>query len=831
MQGNYASSSKGLTACAAMLFISIAVLSGIHGYLLQSFISLLVLVPFLALAYPFSAFLLGRGPNAILFTIPIGYILHAVFLSITGVIFGIKVLSFILYFFAFAGFAFYFYRKSAPPTGNESWNKTDWYLLFLWLFCTLAVLAVPFAHIGTPVNGGLAYRAYFNTDFFRHMAVAANLANQGIPPENPYFSDYILRYYWFFHIIPAFWLKLFPWFSLDYLMLQFNVLLAMAFCAALYAAVRYFTQRKRTRIMTLLLFLFGGSYEGFYLLFHFYGEKLPWMAFREWNVDAILRWLYRAPQVDTLFRGMLYGPQHLIGLCMFFLLLINWKSASTFSRRMLLYFLVFAVTGFTVIIAGALILGCAVMLLIELYRNPREKWKEVLVSGALGIIFLAVFFFVFQMFGTKGGEVQFEVNYFVLANIAKYIPLNWGAILIAGVAGIIFRPKKIPAGTLLFYLALCCVLIIFINIDVPGLSEITLKMGILSYVVLLIFAAGFFDDARFSTPALTIALTLMLAPSFLTLAMDWYNNQDVSNSKFTSIISPEDQEIYRWIQTNVEKNACIQSKPGGDGFLEEYVTELPALGRRPEYLGDKVHSRLYQISKEEVQFRDRILSKIFGFYSSGGRISALSHRAGIQYFFISSSENLKPFEARMRGPYFELLRQEKDARLYRVVKKIPRVIDLERNILLQDDETGATLLEVEYGPGFFDPETQDDFETIRWMNSNGRLELISQKRLKGTFSFTAYSEPYRRQIAVFLNGRPVGGERAKIRGIRVNVKLQLQRGTNVIELREPETYPGKKPPTDADRTGRVYKIEDLTFTEIGKPVVKETQSYSGFGIR
>ncbi len=518
MQGNHASSSKtsfgSLTACTAILFVCVAVISGIHGYLLQSFVSLFVLVCFLALAYPFSAFLLGRGPNAIIFTIPVGYILHAVFLSLTGVIFGISVLSFILYFFAFAALAFYFHRRSVPAAEAHSWDQADWYLLFLWLFCTLAVLAIPFVHVGTPVSGGHAYRAYFNTDFFRHIAVAANLANHGIPPENPYFSDHILRYYWFFHIIPAFWLKLFPSFSADYMMLQFNVLLAMGFCAALYAGIRYFTQRKRTRVMTLLLFLFGGSYEGFYLLFHFYGEKLPWMSFREWNVDAILRWLYRAPQVDTLFRGMLYGPQHLIGLSTFVLFLLAWKKAASFRRRIFLHVLLFAITGFTVIIAGALILGSAVMLLVELYKNPRVKWKEVLCAGALGLIFLTAYFFLFQMFGTKAGEVQFEINHFVLANITKYIPLNWGAILIAGVAGIIFRSKNIPSKTLLFYLALCCVLIIFINIDVPGLSEITLKMGILSYVVLLIFAAGFFDDSRFSTPALSIALALMLAPVF-----------------------------------------------------------------------------------------------------------------------------------------------------------------------------------------------------------------------------------------------------------------------------------------------------------------------------
>jgi hypothetical protein len=816
MQGNHISSLRALIVCAAILFVGVTVVSGIHGYLFHSFISLLLLILFLALAYPFAVFLLGRGPNAIIFTFPIGYILHAILLSLIGVLFGITLFNLVLYFLAFGAVARFFHRRFNVQREAHSWDRTDWLILFLWLFATLAVLAIPLAHVGLPVNSGHAYRAYFNTDFFRHMAVAANLANNGIPPENPYFNGYVLRYYWFFHIIPAYWLKLFSSYSLDYLMVQFNLVIALMFSGVLYCGIRHFTDSKRARVLVLPLFLFGGSYEGMYLLFHFYGERLPLMAFREWNVDAILRWLFRAPQVDTLFRGMLYGPQHMIGLSVFVLLLLAWKHAVSLGRRLFLYALVFAITGFTVIIAGVLILVCAVMLLAETFRDPRIKWKEVLISGILGITFLGAYFFLFQMFGTKGGEVKFEINYFVLGNIAKYIPLNWGAILIAGVAGIIFSSKKIPRTQLLFYLALCFLFIIFINIDVPGLSEITLKMGILSYVILLIFSAGFFDNPRFSTPVLSLALILMLAPALVTFGMDWYNNQDVSNYKFTSVISSDDQEVYNWMQSHLEKNACVQTVLRDEGFLEGYVTEIPAMGRRPVYLGDKVHSRLYQITKEEVQYRDKIVGKIFQSYSDG-QISALAQRAGINYFFVSSNENLKPFEERIRGAFFEIVRHEKEARLYRVVKKTPTVLELEPHILLQDDETGEIILEVEYADGFFPPQEQDDFHTLRWMNAYGKLVLRADQRLRGNLSFNVYSEPYRRQIAVYLNGQYIGGERAKIRGIPVNLKVQLRRGANVVEFREPETYPGKKPPMEADRTGRIYKIEQLQFTSASEP--------------
>ncbi|HSE41280.1 MAG TPA: hypothetical protein VLH08_11000, partial [Acidobacteriota bacterium] len=125
------------------------------------------------------------------------------------------------------------------------------------------------------------------------------------------------------------------------------------------------------------------------------------------------------------------------------------------------------------------------------------------------------------------------------------------------------------------------------------------------------------------------------------------------------------------------------------------------------------------------------------------------------------------------------------------------------------------------GEGFFQPEVLEDFYTFRWMNSYGKLTLIANQRLRGNLSFALYSEPYRRYVSLFLDGRSIGQERAKIRGMPVNITIGLHKGRNILELREPETYPGKKPPTEEDRTGRIYKVEQLQFTPI------EYESVSG----
>ena len=248
-------------------------------------------------------------------------------------------------------------------------------MLLLWLGVIIAAVALPFLHVGYPTSQGYAYRAYFNADF-RNMAVAASLSHTGIPPNHPYFSGQPMGYYWFFHLIPAYWMKLFPSFPLESIMLQFHLAFALMFVAALFGTIRHFTVSRRVHFAMLPLFLFGGSYEGLYVLYQLHVRKMRLMGFTDWNIDAILRWFWNAPQVDTLFRPLLYAPMHIQGLIIFLLVILSWKLCTSLAQRLLLYGLLFIVAGSTIVVAGPIISGVALLLLWETVQTPRSKWVD-----------------------------------------------------------------------------------------------------------------------------------------------------------------------------------------------------------------------------------------------------------------------------------------------------------------------------------------------------------------------------------------------------------------------------------------------------------------------
>ncbi len=803
---------KGIGIAAVLIFFAAVFISKIHGSVFLAITSYLLLLIFCLPAYPLIRFLLGRGPLTWIFAFPAGYTLQAFFLAFWGKFFGINITTFVLQLVLSCIVALILVRKN-PKHTDEFWNRSDLWMLLLWLSVIIAAVALPFLHVGYPTAEGYAYRAYFNADFFRNMAVAASLSHTGIPPNHPYFSGQPMGYYWFFHLIPAYWMKLFPSFPLESIMLQFHLAFALMFVAALFGTIRHFTVSRRVQFAMLPLFLFGGSYEGLFVLYQLHVRKMRLIGFTDWNIDAILRWFWNAPQVDTLFRPLLYAPMHIQGLIIFLLIILSWKSCTSLAQRLLLYGLLFIVAGSTIVVAGPIIAGVALLLLWETIQTPRSKWVELLISFVMGICLLALYYFTFHMFNLLPGGLKFGINTRVLSHLPGFIFFNWGAILLLGIGGLIRPAKTLPLRILRLYLILCVSFILFLTIDAPGFSEITMKMGYISFVVLLILAAGFIENIKASTWAVTLILSVLLLPGLLTWTMDLYNHQDIRNEKFTTIVPFDDAAVYKWMRTSLEDTATVQNYwQWMRGFLGEEISEVPPLGERSVFLGDKIQIRLYQIPEQERQSREKIVNAIFHLKGSG-YISDICQKIGIKYLLLLSRDELKQFQAHLLEPYFQLVRKQGNTRLYRVVKKELGPGDFDHNALLQDVD-GDIMLEVYYRDGFFDPKTRFDLNgAISWgMNKEGTIELFASKRLKGILSFSAYSEPYRRYVEAWLNGVHVGMDRAKMRGVPVNLKVQLLKGKNILKLREPENYPGKKGPTEADRTGRIYRIEDLNFS-------------------
>lgn len=664
-----------------LIFCVVLFLSGLHGYWLESFFSLGVLVLLCLTALPLARYLFADPVDAWVLVFPVGLVIHAVLLSMAGVVFGIHRSTAILYIAgSFVVWAFLHFKaepfKRRSKISETQWTASDRLLLFVWLLVALAIVAVPFARVGTETAQGYAYRAYFNADFFRNMAVAGSLSHSGIPPDNPYLGGYTLHYYWFFHAVVAYWRELFPSYRPDFLMVQISLIAMLMFVATFFVVLRRWIYHQKTALLLLPIFAFGGSYEGIYVLQWLKSRQMPWTQFVNLNIDGILRWNWRAPQIDTIYRALLYAPQHLIALAIFLIALLMWNSERLKevplrcnTRRLIFYFLIFATLGFSAFVGATLIIGAALILLIQTVRDPATKWKELLLSSFLGLIFLFIYLFVFEMFQPGSQQFDFGPDKIILAHFPAFFVLNWGALLIVGLAGLFLRSSRFPNGILIPFLAGCFLMIVFVRIMLAGFSDISLKVGHFSHVVLLLLAAGFIDSFLTRYPNrrkwLFASVFLLVAPALITWGMDAWNSSDVKSRRFTTYLNREDAEVTRWMQSNLPgKTVVLNYSSRYDDFMQDII---PAFAERSLFLGNRIFSRIFQVSEQDVRSRTQTVSSILRF-TTPGETWRLAREAGIEYVFVSAvdAQEMSRLIGKLAPPYFSLLMQEGKSGLFRV---------------------------------------------------------------------------------------------------------------------------------------------------------------------
>lgn len=814
---------KNLSKIAGISFyLSIGILSGIHGSLIQSFLSLLLLTAFLLTALPVSRIFFRSKTEAMVMAFPIGFVLHTLLLAFSAKIFGINRTTLLIYFIiTAAASAAYFSYQRKTNSENTSAPAEDSSLLFIWLILTIAIVSIPFFKAGIETSSGFAYRAYFNADFFRNMAVTGSISHTGLPPDNPYFGGYILRYYWFFHLLISFWKTIFPSYRLDFMLVQFSLAACSMFSAALFVTLRRIVQSRKALLTLFFLFALGGSYKGIYLL-SILGSK-SWMKFKAWNVEGILRWSWSVPQIDTLYRAMLYAPQHLIALCIFFIFILTRNSESRLGR-LFLFVLIFSTLGLSAFIGGILILSCGLVVLFDAVRELRKKWWEILVYGILGISFLFVYLKVFQMFELlsqhKESPQKFilAANYFILQHLPAYLILNWGAILLIAIAGIFVRSKqRFQKFLLLYFLGMCLFFIIFTKLDLPGSSDISLKVGYLTHIVLLLLAANFIDYIYQTKPTkqklLIAGFIVLIVPGFITWLMDAYNSQDIKNAQFTTYVSKSDARLFEWMRNKLPANAIVQNYPKEGGYVEEYVTEIPPFAERSVYIGDKNFARIFQVDKDSVDHRFDIVEQMFE-ENSGPKI-AFRGRQIINYIFLSSTLNKTApwFHSMLREPFFTLAHQESESFLFKINPLEPKPKDLEQPILLEENH--VPVLTAHFVRNFYPPELQEfsnRLYTIRWMYNNGIISLDATKPITGKFQFASYSLGHDRTLEIYLNGTKIDQIPILRRRFVVSFPLQLRIGKNELEIRclEPPESAERYDPR-AERRLVSIKLVDLKF--------------------
>lgn len=773
------------------LFASLTIVSGIHGFLLQAFFSLLTFLLFLVIAFPVSRYLFKSRIESLIFSFPIGWAIHSLLLSLWGSVVGISTMSFLIYLGLILSTALILFKKQNGRFnvfGNETdanWSARDTLLLLIWGLATVLVISVPLIHVGTPTEHGYAYRAYFNTDFVRNMAVVGSLINTGIPPNNPYFSGITLHYYWLFHILLAFWRTVFRSYRPDFMLVQFTLVAVSIFASTLFVILRKHFVSRPALYWGLPIFLVGGSYKGWLVLYELRQKHLPWTAFTTMNIEGYIRWLWKAPQVDPLFRALLYAPQHLLALTLFLLVLLLFWSPESKGQRVLSYVFLFASIGFSLIIGAMVTLVFAALLIVQFVRNPRQKGWEVFAFGVIGLFFLFLYWQVFHMFYPEVSQLRFGLHPEIMHRLPSYLILNWGALIVLGTAGAIWHNKNALWRSLIFFLAISFSIIAFVTIDVNAASDISLKVGYVSHLVLLILSAGFFEWSlsRFSKrrALLAIVTVLLLFPAAISWMMDTYNSQDIHNPRFTTYIPPEKSEVFHWMRSNLPRDAVVQSFLTGKGYVNQFVSEVPPFAERGVYLGDRILSRIFQIQEEKVKQREQVVRRLFR-EESPAAVHRQAQSCRIDYLFVgntSDDESLE-FINELVDPPFRMVKQTGTTVLLQVT---PRTESdpIQNKVLLAQQM--HPILQATYSDNFYPPELHpQSSEPMRWIGNEGTVLLQAEKDLSGKLEFNASSLGHDRPIRIYLNKNLIHETVIQTKGTKVSFPLKLTPGISRLEI-------------------------------------------------
>lgn len=806
--------SNSLRSWAPLLFsiASVAVISGTQGQMLQAVASAAMVLVLCSSTLPVVRFLAGPGAASIILAFPCGYLLHSLGLSLAAWAFGFNPVTLSAYAAAsLLGAVWLWRRAKEPPEPVIPWGHSESWILLIWLVAVTTLVAPAFLHVGAETPAGFAYRAYFNTDVFRNMATSGSLLRTGIPPDNPYFHGITLNYYWLFHVIPAFWMTVLPGYRVEFLFVQFAFATALAFAALLWACARRLARKAATTAWLLPLFLLGGSYEGLYVLNHLHEKGMKWQEFTTLNVDGILRWVEKLPQVDTLFRPLLYAPQHLMAVIVFFMVFLVWPGENRTGRRILLLALAFISVGFSVIVGAITVLVEGTLMICDAARRRKGIWVEILCGSVLGAGFLALYFKSYSMFSIEGHALQFVLHQELIAKLHSFIFFQWGAILLFGAAGLLFwKQKDMRYLVLLLFSFLSAVFIVFVRIDVPGLSDVSLKAGYISHASLLLFSASFIDRVL-AAPArrilLAFAMTAAILPASTTLAMDLYNSQDIGNAKFTTYVAKSQMELYTWIRKNLQANARMQDfVSAGPNFIESYVSETPPFANRSLYLGDTTLSQIFQTPKPELNAR-RATNVSLVEAEDPRRISYLAQKAGIEFLIVSPQDD-SPFDLRSAHKYFDLVMQKESWILFHVLPhKTPIYYDRGDYLDHNDSLTHPTLVS-RYESGFHPVEALPDGEPARWMSQNGVILVQAEREFHGSLIFLAQSYGKARTLQVRWNGSKILSAVVTQNTVKIRVPITIPSGESSMllhSMEDPVSGPG------ADRRLLSVKVWELQF--------------------
>jgi hypothetical protein len=454
-----------------------------------------------------------------------------------------------------------------------------------------AIFVFPYKNLGAQdAQGNRFYRAYFTADFIWHTALTAELMKYDMPPINPYLGDRTIQYYWTYFLVPAVIAEEGPAGLRDVeLVLKVNALFSgVLFLAALILATWCASRSMVGTAIAVVLGVLAVSAEGLYMawVLNERGRSLTFL--RYYNIDAITAWRFNGLRVDSLVRSMWYNPHHSLSAALGLLAMPVAGAAGVAAPLGAIALAGFALalcTTFNPLIGGLFSLVYGAVILAD---SLRARQLRALLRHAIAatLVVTAV------MWCITNDMVEGAANIVLygFGGLARNAPiatmgLSLGLLLIPALLAL-WPPTKLQRDTWPSVAGMILGLLVFylvrISRDAPYIG---FRAGQLLQLVLPGLAAVFFARlAQRSRAMAAIFATLLIAIGLPTTLIDDFNAQDIGNRemgpgfRWTIMLTPEEQEAYRWLRTQTPTKAIVEMDPAAHG--RETWSQLPTFAWR-----------------------------------------------------------------------------------------------------------------------------------------------------------------------------------------------------------------------------------------------------------
>ena len=538
----------------------------------------------------------------------------------------------------------------SPYTGIESQSFTYAAILAAGL---LLLIALPIIDAGQSIAEGLAFRSFFNADFFKHLAIAGSIASGSFPPVDPFGATHTLHYYWLQHLLPAAALQL-QGLSVSTLASSkaIGLIQSASLAILIHAAAMRTGASARGAALAAMLGFASLSLDGLPLLHA--ATSTTWLM-QDINQESMdFTDLLGAPwhsAGSSLFRFCLYVPQH--QLCMLFFL--AWYCLRADGESVLLRWpLLVLLPATSVLLGGVLYLGIFAAAIGSRWLAVREpaspSWMELLSGCAVGLALPFMLGMVEFRAGNIGLAVVSLAQPTILERLLWFVP-QWLGILGGLFIFACWRANGCPSRSELqilnwgVFVAATLVALVAATLPIGGhfAIDLQLKASFAALVALVLLSSRPLSAVLVHWRALVLSLAVLIG--LPAMAHDWWWHRCLPDtcvaSESTIVVPHADEQALAWIRANLPIDAVMQEYPEADFNAGGRDVWIPVLGRRAVLYS----TRGTMVDNEQLDYVRRLFSP--------DALPVMTSRIA---------------EARRRGIDFIYLSRAKQAHEYRVLR-------------------------------------------------------------------------------------------------------------------------------------------------------------------